>query len=536
MTLCALVLAIGWMPSARAAVPVLVIDGKGFGHGVGLSQEGALTMGRQGASTEQILGHFYPGTGLARGAGGNVRVVVHHIPAVPTSAMLSFPSGGEVRGSGEGFPVSVSPGAAVRVIWNGTRYTVEGGTPAGTQEADRDSDSDAAEEANAAQVPLPSTTTTAPSPDPTTTTTTGPVAVPTTTTTTTTEPGDEDPDASTTTTTQDADPDAPSSTTPVIAAPASGSSVTVPARGRTYRGVIEVNGSGGPLRLINIVDVETYLKGMGEVRDPRWPQSALRAQAIIARTYALRAMSTSGELCDTQRCQVYLGATAEYAAMNKAVEDSRGQVVMFRRALATTVYSANSGGHSATPAEGFGTSNQAFPYLRAAPNPSADPFPWTVRVAVADVGRRFGYAGELTNVRVAKTGPSGRATEVLLEGSAGAKAVTGIAFDAGLGLRSTLFTLRIELSDDVPIPPPAEDTTVQALPEDTAAAAGATVLSTAAVPELPPAEEQDDSFLAPVLVEPTESRTVAAALGFGVPWLLGGIAYGLSRLSRLRSR
>lgn len=532
VALCALVLAIGWMPSARAAVPVLVIDGKGFGHGVGLSQEGALTMGRQGASTEQILGHFYPGTGLARGAGGNVRVVVHHIPAVPTSAMLSFPSGGEVRGSGEGFPVSVSPGAAVRVVWNGARYTVEGGTPAGSEDTVTETETEA-EEASAAQVPLPSTTTTAPSPDPTTTTTTGPVAVPTTTTTT--APGDEDPSSTTSTTTATADPEAPSSTTPVIAAPAGGSSVTVPARGRTYRGIIEVNGGGGPLRLLNVVDVETYLKGMGEVRDPRWPQSALRSQAIIARTYALRAMSTSGELCDTQRCQVYLGATAEYAAMNKAVEDSRGQVVMFRRALATTVYSANSGGHSATPAEGFGTSNQAFPYLRAAPNPSADPFPWTVRVAVADVARRFGYGGEVTNVRIAKTGPSGRATEVVLEGSAGAKSVTGIAFDAGLGLRSTLFTLRIELSDDVPTPPPAEDVTFQALPEDTAAAAGATVLSTAAVPELPPAEQQDDTFLLPGLVEPTESRTVAAALGFGVPWLLGAIAFTLSRLARFRS-
>lgn len=542
MTLCALFLALGWMPSARAAVPVLVIDGKGFGHGVGLSQEGALTMGRQGASTEQILGHFYPGTALARGAAGNVRVVVHHIPAVPTSTVLSFPGGGEVRGSGEGFPVKAAAGEAVRISWDGSRYRVEGGTATGQQQpsgeaspdeplAESDAAPAATEEATAAQVPIAptttsSTTSTTTAPDDSTTTTTGPSLWPGQTTTTSAEGGGEDGEAGGSTTTTAPEGAAPTSTQPLVAAPARGSTVTVPARGRTYRGIIEVTGGGGAMRLINVVDVETYLKGMGEVRNPSWPQPALRAQAIIARTYALRAMSTSGEICDTQRCQVYLGATAEYAAMNKAVTDSRGQVVMFRRALATTVYSANSGGHSATPAEGFGTSNDAFPYLRAAPNPSADPFPWTVRVAVADVGRRFGYAGDITNVRIAKTGPSGRATEVVLEGSAGPKAITGIAFDAGLGLKSTLFSLRIELSDDVPTPPPAEDTEFQALPENAGAAVTGPALSNSAVPELPGAEEQSGGFIGPGLVEGADSRPAAAAMGFSLPWLLGLLGLG----------
>ena len=81
------------------------------------------------------------------------------------------------------------------------------------------------------------------------------------------------------------------------------------------------------LRLVNHVDVEQYLRGMGEVRDPGWPASALRAQAIAARTYALRAMAGGGQLCDTQQCQVYLGAQAEYGAMDKAVTATRGQVV-----------------------------------------------------------------------------------------------------------------------------------------------------------------------------------------------------------------
>ena len=92
--------------------------------------------------------------------------------------------------------------------------------------------------------------------------------------------------------------------------------------------MIEATPGGAALRLVNQVDIETYLKGMGEVRDPSWPQAALQVQAIAARTYALRAMTaagTTGAICDDTHCQVYLGAQAEYAAMNKAVDSSRAR-------------------------------------------------------------------------------------------------------------------------------------------------------------------------------------------------------------------
>ena len=40
----------------------IIIQGKGYGHGVGLSQWGALEMARQGQSYSNILSHYYPGT------------------------------------------------------------------------------------------------------------------------------------------------------------------------------------------------------------------------------------------------------------------------------------------------------------------------------------------------------------------------------------------------------------------------------------------------------------------------------------------
>src|SRR5205807_2037899 len=138
------------------------------------------------------------------------------------------------------------------------------------------------------------------------------------------------------------------------AVPRDSGTVAVPVRGRRYRGVVEATGDAGALHLVDQVDVEQYLQGMGEVLDGSWPQAALRAQAVAARTYALRGMATSGQLCDDDHCQVYLGQQVEYPAMNKAVADSRGQVVTYHGGLASAVYSANGGGFSATPEEGFG--------------------------------------------------------------------------------------------------------------------------------------------------------------------------------------
>lgn len=515
-----------WPVAATAQeplVPVLVIDGKGFGHGVGMAQEGAFWMARGGATTEAIFGQFYPGAAIGR-ARGPVRVPVLDAGPAPTSVVLGFPNGGEVRESGTGpagtgFPLRVPPGGRVRLVWEG-RYRVEplfaagGGTaapappparsgcPSGDQKGN---DNPCATTTRATttqwelassvrpQIPIlppaPTTTTTAP-PETTTTSappdeepppTTAPLPRPTPTTTTTTttpappgEPPPAQPGPGQPAPDQPPPPASaaePTSGRPLVAVPAENGTVDLPIRQRRYRGVLEATATSGTLRIVNTVDVETYLKGMGEVRDPTWPPAALRAQAIAARTYALRAMAVGGEVCDTQRCQVYLGAQAEYGAMNRAVDDSREQVLVFNRSMISAVYSANGGGHSASRTEGFGVAEDASaPYLRAAPYPTQDPGPWTITVALTDVAARLGYAGAVSDVRVTRTGPSGRAIDVTLDGTAGPKVITGLAFDAGLGLRSTLFTLRLEAGAAPPPPPPAEEAVVQAPPDEAAAA------------------------------------------------------------------
>jgi stage II sporulation protein D len=227
---------------------------------------------------------------------------------------------------------------------------------------------------------------------------------------------------------------------------------------------VSASGPGSNLRFVNRVDVEEYLRGMGEVRDGSWPAASLQTQAIAARTYALRAVAAGGEICDDDRCQVYIGQTVEYPEMDKAVADTRGQVLEYNGGLATTVYSANAGGTTATPQEAWGGGAAGEPYLRSAPYPTADPMPWTVEVGFADLAGRFGYSGTVTGARVSNTGPSGRALEVTLSGDAGDKPIDGLTFASKLSMRSNLFSFRTAQADVAPAPPPEGNSFIQELP------------------------------------------------------------------------
>jgi len=407
---------------ARADGPGdVVLDGKGFGHGVGMSQDGAYAMARAGNSTEEILAAFYPGTSIGRGGG----ILSVSIDKPQPGFEVAFPSGGQVRDAlsgpqSPGFPVTVAAGGSVRLSSDGGVYhatPVAGATPAA----------------------LAPTTTAPPTTAPPTTVAPAPGSP--ATTPTTTAPAVATPAAP-------PDPAEPTTTRALWAVPTGGSAVAVGGVG-SYRGAIEASPTGGGLQLVDHLDVEQYLRGMGEIRDPGWPAAALRTQAIAARTYAVKALSAGQTLCSTDQCQVYLGQTAEYAAMDAAVAATRGQVLRYGGGLAEAVYSASGGGFSATPEEGFGGAQANEPYLRAAPYPTLDPQPWTLRSPLTVMAGQFGYAGTATGARVSRTGPSGRALEVTFDGDAGPLVVDGQRFFSVLKLRSTLFTLRVE------VPPPA---------------------------------------------------------------------------------
>ncbi len=108
----------------------------------------------------------------------------------------------------------------------------------------------------------------------------------------------------------------------------------------------------GTYTLVNDVPLETYLRGVvpNEI-EASAPDAALEAQAIIARTYALRNLRRFAvddyELCATTDCQVYLGLTGTTANTDRAITTTRGQVLTYQNQLVDAVYSSTTGGVTA---------------------------------------------------------------------------------------------------------------------------------------------------------------------------------------------
>ena len=93
-------------PTAPLSAPVYVLTGGGYGHGVGLSQYGALAQAKANRSYRDILSFYYPGTELTKASVTKVRVLLSEgRTAVKLSSTVPF----SVR-DGAGVVTELEPG------------------------------------------------------------------------------------------------------------------------------------------------------------------------------------------------------------------------------------------------------------------------------------------------------------------------------------------------------------------------------------------------------------------------------------------
>ena len=108
----------------------------------------------------------------------------------------------------------------------------------------------------------------------------------------------------------------------------------------------------GSYTVVNAVPLETYLRGVvpHEV-GPGAPFAAMAAQAILARTYALKNLHRfqvdDYQLCANTHCQVYKGLTGTHPRADEAIRQTSGLVLTYNGELVDAVYSSTNGGVSA---------------------------------------------------------------------------------------------------------------------------------------------------------------------------------------------
>ncbi|MBV8257139.1 MAG: SpoIID/LytB domain-containing protein [Actinobacteria bacterium] len=231
---------------------------------------------------------------------------------------------------------------------------------------------------------------------------------------------------------------------PLTFSPGAGATLTL---GRAYRGQILVDLVGTKLRAVNVLPLEQYLYGVVPSEMPSsWLPSALQAQAIAARSYALatRKLAAPFDVYSDTRSQMYLGVAAERPAATAAVDATAGQVVLYQGTVADTVFSSTSGGETESAVDAWGTN---VPYLISVPDPFdvISPFhDWgPVPLPAATLATQLKVSGPLVS---ASTTPNlaGRVASLSLLTQTGLTAtVTGAAAQARLGLRSTWFDVGV---------------------------------------------------------------------------------------------
>ena len=120
---------------------------------------------------------------------------------------------------------------------------------------------------------------------------------------------------------------------------------------RWYRGRTRLIRQGKGVTAINQVNLEKYLYSVvGGEAIPTWPQEALKAQAVAARTYAIyKSTAESNRFYDldtTTATQVYKGMESEYVSTLDAVNSTQGQVMTYNGKVILAAFHAASGGHT----------------------------------------------------------------------------------------------------------------------------------------------------------------------------------------------
>ncbi len=398
--------------SASAAPKRVRINGRGWGHGIGMSQYGAFGFAQHGWGGERILRHYYTGAKVVqRSAGRDVRVsMLTGRSSITIRPRAKSKNGGlvvlKVKGSktkivgarpGRVLRLEASSTGGVRIFKNGNRIRRDGRSVFGSTKR------------------------------------------------------------------------------PIIARYAPhGTQVDTDGKGYAVAHgrmeFVSYSSSGCSvgkcLSQVAVLGMQKYLYGLGEVPSS-WPFQTLRAQAMAGRTYAfskIRASANRGVPCfcsvyDSVADQVFMGEAKRtgsgiyWKKWKRAVESTKKKVILDERKPIVALYSSSSGGHTESNHIVWGSDQE--PYLRGVKDPydragGANPnYRWSLTMTWSSLRTKltnaFGSFGRLKKLVIVRKGVSGRVAinGLKIVGSRRTFRVSGWNTRSALGLKDSWFRFKV---------------------------------------------------------------------------------------------
>jgi len=426
-------------PAAARADSIFSVAGRGWGHGIGMTQYGAMGYAQQGKTYDWILAHYFQQTSLATRVELTVKVNIEDGKAARSSWLIAAASSSTTLTvtdlTNGARSLEVTRGVAVWIGFVGGGAVVR---------SDRYDTSIKTHTAGSVVATFPGTVIAA----------TGPMAT---------------------------------SKVRIL-----GTSGPFSQSNIAWRGQIRfVSHSDHPTtsHALDYVPMEQYLRGVVPRESPSsWPVEALRAQAVAARSYAYDAALSSDVLWCTTMSQVYNGADDgpndhESAKTDAAVADTANQFVVYGSGVVKTFFSSSSGGRTANSKDVWfssrsdNTSPVYYTSVLDADDVSGNPnYRWklsdmTGATLADDIRTHYASLAQPSPAAVTKVtlepGTSGFVRYVTLHWSKGADTtLTGPQFQHAFGLKSSAFTVTLKN-------PPSVATALTLASSETTAQAGA---------------------------------------------------------------
>ena len=228
--------------------------------------------------------------------------------------------------------------------------------------------------------------------------------------------------------------------------------------GTSYGGTVIIDcSSKKEMLLINEIDLEQYLEGLISIElSPRWELTAMKAQAVVARTYALYQKANNSNnpyhLTTSVLHQLYRGIEHATGKTRQAVKETRGEVLTYNGAPIMAVYHSCCGGRT-EDAENVWSTNKDRPYLKGVfcgACTGYDKYFWKLTVPRGTFYKKLSQAGyaaykDVESLGINRRSNTNRVLEITIQGRSGGKAIPCNEFRSLFGfseMRSTNFIIR----------------------------------------------------------------------------------------------
>lgn len=232
-------------------------------------------------------------------------------------------------------------------------------------------------------------------------------------------------------------------------------STAVIVNGKPYRGAADIFYADKGLLVVNSLPLEDYLVGLINCEiSSAWPIESVKAQAVIARTYALiRKEAKKNALYHLESSvmdQVYDGCLIEDSRAKRAVSETAGEVLTYNRRIIQAFYHSSCGGKTEAAENVWGASLQYLKGVECKYCLTATSTAWEQKLGLREIEEKFRAAGikvtGITDINGGTRNDRGRWKNIVVVSSKGDVSVTGDQFRKIIGygiIKSTNFVVKI---------------------------------------------------------------------------------------------